>query len=121
MLLFSTMGFSCFSIAQSRIDGVWNRTLLAGVKAGEIFITQVLLSFIVVMISFGETVITAVLTMDLVMIGHFYLLFVFGFLLCLAGSVFGIALSAIHDDLKFHTIILFGMVQLFTVLSGSIW
>ena len=115
------MGFSCFAIAQSRIDGVWNRTLLAGVKVSEIFITQLILSCIVVTISFMETITVAILTVDIVVLGQFYLLFIIGFLVCLTGSILGIALSATTDDFKYVSIILFQLVQLFSVLSGSFW
>lgn len=115
------MAFSCFSIAQSRIDGVWNRTLLAGVKSIEILFTQIILSVIVVTISFIENIITAILTMDIVMVGHFYLLFLFGFLICFTGSIMGIALSTTSEDIKFISMTLFGMAQLFSNLCGSFW
>jgi len=115
------MGFSCFSIAQSRIDGVWNRTLLAGVKSVEIFITQMILSFIVVIISFTEIVVVMVLSIDVVMVGNIYLLIFIGILLCLAGTIFGIAISATSDDLKIMSMVLFAIVNFFSTLNGTFW
>ncbi|CAG9805991.1 unnamed protein product [Chironomus riparius] len=120
-LIFPAMGFSCFSIAQSRIDGVWNRTLLAGVKSAEILITQLLLSIIVVTISFIEIVGVVLLTLDVVVLGNLFLLIFFGILLCLTGSIFGIAVSATSDDIKILTIILFAVIQFFSTINGAFW
>lgn len=119
--MFPAIGFSCFSIAQSRIDGVWNRTLLAGVKSMEILITQMILSFIVVTISFIEVIVIAYLTIDIIMVGSIFLIILFGILCCFTGSIFGIALSATSEDFKFMSILLFAFVQAFSTLNGVFW
>ena len=115
------MGFSFFSIAQSRIDGVWNRTLLAGVKTAEILITQILLSLIVVTISFIEIIGVVFLTLDVVVLGNIFLLIFIAILLCITGTICGIALSATSDDLKILTMVLFAIVQLFSTINGAFW
>lgn len=48
---FSSIAFTCVSIAQNRRGGFWNRTVLAGVSPLEILVVQILTSFVVVFIS----------------------------------------------------------------------
>jgi hypothetical protein len=119
--MFSAMGFSCFAIAQSRIDGVWNRTLLAGVRPLEVLFTQVLVCVVVLIISLSEVAITSYLTLDIPIKGSYMLLAIFGLFACLTGSISGIAMSVMTEDINTMSLIALAVIQGTSTLSGGYW
>ncbi|KAG5680647.1 hypothetical protein PVAND_010141 [Polypedilum vanderplanki] len=121
IIMFSSMGYTCFAIAQSRIDGVWNRTLLAGVRPIEILFTQIFVCFFVIIISLVEIGITSYFTLDVPIRGSLILLTIFGILACFTGSITGIAMSVLTDNLHAISIISLAIVQGTSTLSGGYW
>lgn len=115
------MGLSCYSIAQNRIEGVWNRTLLAGVESIEILTVQFIIASITFVTSFIEIVVMTILTFDVIILGSIYLLTLFGILISLSGTMIGIAISATSDDLKFISVLVFATIQICAYLNGAFW
>jgi hypothetical protein len=119
--LFRALVFSSFGIVQSKTDGIWNRTILAGARPFDILITQVIVCIVIQSVSLFETFIVFQLFIDFPMNGSIGLLLVFTIVTLLVGASVGIAISVLIEDFKTSTLITFGYMQIASNLSGCFW
>ena len=89
--------FSISSIAQSRIEGIWNRTLLAGVKTSEILLVHIITFVISAVIQVIVLKIASLILYDFDILGSQWLLGTYCLFMCLVGSAIGLFIS-IHTN-----------------------
>ncbi|CAG9805437.1 unnamed protein product [Chironomus riparius] len=121
VLLLCGILFSISSISQSRIEGIWNRTILAGVTTSEILAVQL---FIQLINDIFQVVVFKLLfkvLFDIKIEGNDLLLGVIYLLLCIAGSCIGLFVS-LHTN-NFAVVNSAGTLVFFTCggLCGGFW
>ncbi|KAL7037052.1 hypothetical protein ACKWTF_009053 [Chironomus riparius] len=121
VLLLCGILFSISSISQSRIEGIWNRTILAGVTTSEILAVQLFIQLINDIFQVVVFILLFKVLFDIKIEGNELLLGVIYLLLCIAGSCIGLFVS-LHTN-NFAVVNSAGTLVFFTCggLCGGFW
>jgi ABC-type multidrug transport system permease subunit len=117
----NSLCFTSVSIAQNRLGGIWNRTILSGVSPLEILLVQIIISFFVVFISLIEIFLIAYYIIDITIIGSAFALICILFLVNTTGAFCGILLSTIADDIKIVSTSSLAFGQIIMNICGAMW
>lgn len=98
MMLSGTL-FSISAIAQCRIEGIWNRTLLSGVKSSEILLAHIITFIISDVIQVIILKIAAVVLYDFNILGSQWTLGTLCLVMSFVGSSIGLFISILTNNL----------------------
>ncbi|KAG5674225.1 hypothetical protein PVAND_004205 [Polypedilum vanderplanki] len=112
---------SVVSIVQCRSDGVWNRSLLNGVKISEIVITYLIQYSCYAFITSIESILCLKFVFKIEIIGNIWLAFILLFIYAMNSFLFGFNVSIILDDVTIAGFTGIGLLVIFTNLSGIVW
>jgi len=93
--------FSISAIAQSRTEGIWNRTLLSGVKTSEILLAHIITFIISDVIQVIVFKIASVILYDFDILGSQWTLGCLCLLMCIVGSCIGLLISIFTNNVLF--------------------
>ena len=113
--------FSISSISQSRIDGIWNRTLLAGVKTSEILLVHIVTFIIADVIQVISLKIASIVLFDFVILGSQWLLGALCLTMCFVGSAIGLFISIKTNNLLIVNSAGMLVFFLFGLQAGLFW
>ncbi|XP_070493446.1 ABC transporter G family member 20-like isoform X2 [Chironomus tepperi] len=121
ILLLCGILFSISSIGQCRIEGIWNRTILAGVTTSEILTVQLFILLIFDVFQVFVYDLSFKVLYDIKILGDELALGVICLLLCVVGTCIGLLIS-IHTN-NFAIVNSAGVVIFFTCggLCGGFW
>lgn len=121
VLLLSGILFSISSVAQCRMEGIWNRTILAGVTTSEILAVQIFIMLIYDVIQVFMFKLAFIFLFDIKIMGNEWLLVLICLLICMAGSSLGLIVS-IHTN-NVAIVNSAGVIIFFTCggLCGGFW
>jgi hypothetical protein len=113
--------FSVSSIGQNRIEGIWNRTILAGVKTSEILVVNIfilLVNDVLQVLIFNASF---KVIFDMKVEGNELALGLIYFLLCVTGNSIGLTITILTNS--FSVISSAGIVIFFICggLGGGFW
>ncbi|KAG5680648.1 hypothetical protein PVAND_010142 [Polypedilum vanderplanki] len=118
---FQSFGSSCYRISQSKVDGIWNRTLLAGVNPIEILIVQFIFSIVIMFVSFLSGILVLFLSIGITDFTTIFVSFILGISFCTAGIFMSVLLSSVTKNASFITAFIFGGSILAVTTSGLFW
>ncbi|XP_070493805.1 uncharacterized protein [Chironomus tepperi] len=98
MMLSGTL-FSISAIAQCRIEGIWNRTLLSGVKSSEIVLAHIITFVISDVLQVIILKIASVVLFNYEILGSQWTLGSLCLVMCLVGSSIGLFISILTNNL----------------------
>lgn len=119
MLFYMAAGLTVAVFIADRKEGFWNRTLLAGVTAAEMMVSQIMIHSIVMLIQLLEVVILCGLVFETQSHGSFYIVILILALLGFAGMFFGLFMSCICTDFMQANLVMTGISQPMIVLAGK--
>lgn len=119
MTFFGAAGLALVTFILDRKDGLWNRTMLAGVKAREAVLAQILINTLFTLMQALQSGITVAIFFDLKIQGSVTLLITI--LLCYgwAGLFFGLFVSLIVSDMSAGNGMFLACSNLWMLLSGK--
>lgn len=121
MLFFVAAVLTSTVFIRDRSEGIWNRTLIAGVSATELFSANVLSQLVIIVLQCFEYLITAEILFDTSSRGDNFSVFVLIFMLGLTGMFVGFLISIYCDKFYMANIILTGISSPMIALAGIIW
>lgn len=113
--------FSISTISQCRIEGVWNRMLLAGVSTSEILLIFIALFVVMDIVQVFTFKIAMIFLYDITIYGNQWHLGLFSLMLCMIGCGLGLIISINTNSVA---IINSSGIVLFTfcgTISGAFW
>ncbi|XP_070493794.1 ABC transporter G family member 23-like [Chironomus tepperi] len=121
MLLLSGILFSISSFGQCRIEGIWNRTILAGVTTSEILTVQMFILLIFDILQVFVYDLSFKVLYDIKILGDELALWLIYLLLCVVGTCIGLLIS-IHTN-NVAIVNSAGIIIFFTCggLAGLVW
>ncbi|CAG9805440.1 unnamed protein product [Chironomus riparius] len=113
--------FSISSLSQNRIEGIWNRTLLAGVKTSEVLFSHVIILIFCDLIEIFVLKIATIFLLKSPIIGNQLLLGLFCLVLYMAGNSIGLFISVFTNNVAVLNSSGIMVVIAFTLSSGVVW
>lgn len=113
------VGFVATGIIADRAEGMWNRTLLAGVRVSEILSAQIGLYAFLMLFYLLEVIVVASIVFKFIINGSIFLLCALLVMQMLTGIFFGIFLAVLFPKLVTVNAILFVTSSLMMILSGN--
>lgn len=118
MLFYTSAGITIAIFTNDRKNGVWNRTLLAGVNITELMISHISVESLILLIQLFEVVVLSRFVFKAEKEGNYMLVAaLFGFL-GFAGMCFGMTVSCFSESLMQSNLLITGMAQPMMILSG---
>ncbi|XP_017786452.1 PREDICTED: ABC transporter G family member 23-like [Nicrophorus vespilloides] len=108
-------------IVTDRLEGVWDRSIVAGVTSLEIVLTHFMSQFVLVFIQTTELVILTFLVFGIDYIGQMWIIFLCVLLQGLTGMVFGFWVSVVSNSHSAANIFSTGIFYPMIILCGMIW
>ena len=118
MLFYMAAGLTVVVFIQDRKEGFWNRTLLAGVTAAEMMVSQISINCLVMFVQLLEVVVLVGLVFETESRGSFYIVVLIFALLGFAGMFFGLLLSCLCTGYMQANLLMTGISQPMIVLAG---
>lgn len=119
MLFYTSAGITIAIFTNDRKNGVWNRTLLAGVDIMELMISHISVESLILLIQLFEVVVLARFVFQADKEGNYMLVAALFGLLGFAGMCFGMTVSCFSDNLMQSNLLITGMAQPMMILSGN--
>lgn len=119
MLFYTAAGISISVFTTDRKNGVWNRTLLAGVDIVELMLSHISVESMILLVQLIEVIILAQFVFKSGCDGSYFLVSALFGLLGLAGMCFGISVSCFSDNLMQSNLLLTGLAQPMMIISGN--
>jgi ABC-type multidrug transport system permease subunit len=113
--------FSISCLSQNRVEGIWNRTLLAGVTTSEVLFAHVVILLFCGLIEITIVKIATIFLLDIPIIGNQWLLGIFCLVLSLTGSSLGLLISVFTNNVALLNSAGVMVMITFTYLCGFIW
>ncbi|XP_070493598.1 ABC transporter G family member 20-like [Chironomus tepperi] len=113
--------FAISCVSQNRVEGIWNRTLLAGVKTSEILFSNVIILLFCDVIEIFAMKIATIFLVDIPIIGNQLTLGLLCLCLYMAGNSIGLFISFFTTNVAVLNSAGSLVVSTFTVFSGIIW
>lgn len=104
-----------------RKEGFWNRTLLAGVSTVEMMASHIAINLAVQILQITETLFMVYTYYDPYHYGSYSLIVSLLLLVGISGLFFGVYISCACTEIIHSHILLVGLTQPITVLSGMFW
>lgn len=120
-LFFIPMSFTSLTIHSCRIEGIWNRTLLSGVKISDIILANFIFSIIFSIVQTVQFLISIYFELNFAITKDYWVLALITFALTNLGFILGFLMSTCVDD--FHVVFGTGIMMCWfmTNLSGFCW
>ncbi|KAG5670619.1 hypothetical protein PVAND_000868 [Polypedilum vanderplanki] len=112
---------SVIAIIQSRVDGIWNRSLLNGVQTSEIIIAYLIQYSCYAIITSIELILSLKFIFQIEIIGNVWLAFTLIFINAMNVFLFGFNVSIISKDVTIAGYTGIGLLVILNSLSGIIW
>lgn len=113
--------FASFSIAQSRMEGVWNRSLLAGVKVTEIVLANVIQCAFVSIIMAAQMILGLYALTDIEVIGNMWMV-VYMIVACtFNGYLLGFFISILTESFLVINGLISAQAFYGVMITGVIW
>ncbi|KAG5863187.1 hypothetical protein JTB14_030928, partial [Gonioctena quinquepunctata] len=112
---------TCQIIVEERHKGIWDRSIVTGVKALEIIITHFILLATISMIQVLALFIITYVAYHEIYLGSIFLMYLIVYLQAVCGMGFGFCVSVLSTDLTMATLLTAGMFFPMVILNGSIW
>ncbi|XP_072378316.1 ABC transporter G family member 23-like [Diabrotica undecimpunctata] len=109
------------TIITDRHDGVWDRSVVAGVTSMEISLSHLFLQSIVVFVQTGELMFCAFVLYQLEYVGSISLMFLLVLSQGICGMAYGFFISVISTDHTMANVVLTGLYLPVNLLSGWMW
>ncbi|XP_022905337.1 ABC transporter G family member 20-like [Onthophagus taurus] len=106
---------------QDRLEGVWDRSIVAGVSSVEIVLTHFITQFIIICIQVIEVMIITFLFYKIEYVGNIALITFMVVLQGVCGMVFGFWISIISENHNMANIIATGTFYPIILLCGLVW
>nr|XP_022905336.1 ABC transporter G family member 20-like isoform X2 [Onthophagus taurus] len=117
--LTTTMTYSV--IIQDRSEGVWDRSIVAGVTSAEIILTHFMTQSFIVCFQVIEVVIIAFVVYQIEYVGNLFLIALMIFLQGIGGMVCGFWISVVSKNQSMASILCTGMFFPVFLLCGMLW
>ncbi|KAG5674742.1 hypothetical protein PVAND_004693 [Polypedilum vanderplanki] len=114
-------GLTLSGIILERKEGFWNRTLLAGVSTIEILSAYIIINFIIVIMQLFEVLFLLTFIYGTYYHGSYMIVMMMLAILGCSGINFGLWISCLCSELMQANLLMSGITQPLTVLSGMIW
>jgi ABC-type Na+ efflux pump permease subunit len=114
-------GLTLSGIIMERKEGFWNRTLLAGVSTIEILSAHVIINVIIVIIQLVEVLVLLTFIYGTYNQESYFIVSLMLGLLGCCGILFGLFISCLCTELMQANLLMMGITQPMTALSGMIW
>jgi ABC-type multidrug transport system permease subunit len=121
MTFFVACALSVAGILAERKEGFWNRTLLAGVSTLELMSSHTIISVTILLIQLVEIMTLLTLVFNTHNQGSFFAILLMMGLLGCGGLFFGILVSCVCSTFMQANLLVTGISQPMTVLSGMFW
>ncbi|KAL1498316.1 hypothetical protein ABEB36_009132 [Hypothenemus hampei] len=108
-------------IIKEKLDGVWDRSIIAGVSSLEITLSHLSIQSIIMLVECIEVFIMIVWTLNVNIVGNYLLLFFITYLAGVCGMAFGFFVSTFCQSLGEANIFCTGLYVPMTVICGIIW
>lgn len=108
-------------IVTDRQEGVWDRSIVAGVTSLEIVVTHFATQFCLVVLQTCELIVLTFVIYDKDFEGDMWLIFLFTLFQGVVGMVFGFWISVVSDNHTAANIVCTGMFYPMIVLCGLVW
>ncbi|CAG9829056.1 unnamed protein product [Diabrotica balteata] len=108
-------------IITDRHDGVWDRSIVAGVTSLEITITHLVLQASICIIQTAELLIVVYLIYQQEYLGSLWLMYLMVYLQGICGMAYGFWVSVISTDHSMANTVLTGIFLPMMMLSGLMW
>ncbi|KAI2474063.1 ATP binding cassette (ABC) protein subfamily G member, 20-like [Diabrotica virgifera virgifera] len=109
------------TIITDRHDGVWDRSVVAGVTSMEISLSHLILQSIIVFFQTGELMFCAFVLYQLEYVGSISLMFLLVLSQGICGMAYGFFISVISTDHTMANVVLTGLYLPVNLLSGWMW
>ncbi|XP_070505528.1 ABC transporter G family member 20-like [Chironomus tepperi] len=116
-----TASLTVSAFVSERKEGFWNRTLLAGVSTVEMMASHITINIVVQILQIVEMLIIVYFYYDPHHYGSYLLVVSLLLLVGVSGLFFGVYISCICTEIMQSHILLLGLTQPITVLSGMFW
>ncbi|KAL7040388.1 hypothetical protein ACKWTF_000371 [Chironomus riparius] len=116
-----TASLTVAAFVAERKEGFWNRTLLAGVSTVEMMASHIAINLAVQLLQITEMMIMVYIYYDSHHYGSYGLIVILLLLVGISGLFFGVYISCICTEIMQSHILLLGITQPITVLSGMFW
>jgi ABC-type multidrug transport system permease subunit len=123
MLMFFNSGalLAIGTLIPERKEGLWNRTLIAGVSMIELMTSHAIICIAVIFIHLLEIAAGMMIILKMEFVGSFMLVTLLWTLVALSGLSFGLFLSCIIDDFVLANYLNIGVFLGFMFTSGIFW
>jgi ABC-type polysaccharide/polyol phosphate export permease len=111
---------SATPILSFRMEGVWNRTLLSGVKLSEIYAANLLQCACYSLITTTEMICSIIIIVE-VESKDILIAIVLLFECSIVGFLIGLTLSIVSNDFAFVGYVGIAILLIFFILSGIVW
>lgn len=118
MVFYAAAGLSVAVFIVDRKEGFWNRSILAGVRAGEMIFAQVFIHSLIVFIQVVELIVTAEILYGFTISGCMTILLT---VQALTGLFFGIFVSIFSPNVTVGNGVILGLSSPILFLSGKIF
>lgn len=119
IIYFLSTALSSACLINDRLEGFWNRTLLAGVTTSELMVSYFAVNSILLLMQIAVIFTTARIVFNAETRGSVFLIFIIVIMLGYSGMSFGLLLSSVCSTAMQTFVILIGMVQQMIYISGS--
>lgn len=116
-----TASLTVSAFVSERKEGFWNRTLLAGVSFVEMMSSHIAINLAVQILQIAEMMIMVYIYYDPYHYGSYCLIVFLLLLVGTSGLFLGVYISCICTEIMQSHILLLGLTQPITVLSGMFW
>lgn len=113
------MSISVGGLTSDRKEGMWNRSLLAGVRVLELMVAHALMNSLLVFIQLIELVVLVHVLVDFEMVGNYAVGILMLFLSSVTGMMVGIVLSTMVEDFRTASFIIFACAESMNFLCGK--
>ncbi|XP_072759545.1 ABC transporter G family member 23-like [Anoplolepis gracilipes] len=121
LAFFLAATLSTFLIISDRLEGVWDRSLVQGVKNREILLTHILIETILILIHITIIMCLIFPIWNLKCEGSFFHVFLLTFLSSLSGLMYGFVISVTCKNHVVANYASIGSMSILVILCGSLW
>ncbi|CAG9760963.1 unnamed protein product [Ceutorhynchus assimilis] len=118
-LLGTTM--TCQIITRERIEGVWDRSIIAGVSALEITLSHLILQCCVMLVECLEVQVMLYFITEVEFVGNRWIIFALIYLQGVAGMAYGFLVSTVCEDSTQANLACTGGYLPLTLICGNVW
>ncbi|KAF4531411.1 hypothetical protein B566_EDAN009653 [Ephemera danica] len=121
IVYFLGVALTSFAVLADRLEGIWDRTVVAGATGYELLASHGILQTIVVLVQATETIIISFIIFK---VENFGSLWIVSLIVCLegiCGMVFGLLISVLCKDVRSADIISMGSVVPVYMICGVLW